>query len=340
MIETRETEEVAQWLAKFPNVEIVSRDGSQAYASAITNGLPQAIQVSDRFHLLKNLSELANTCFKRLFVGRIPIPMTSESERRKQILSLGTQEEKSQLLKTMRSERRTLREIESIIGMPGDTVRKYLNIVSSRSSKKKNRTVRGKEHEAAVQKIQERADLAKGMRDEGSSISEISRKTGFTYATVKRYLSNSFSPVNGHYGKLYRFRDDVLAMRAKGRTYEQIYETIRAQGYTGTQDAIRGWVTKEQRIVGDFQERFGQTEFVEKKWIVRLLYKPLRNVPALTREQFAAILKTYPLAKEIFKFTNRFKGIVKRRDIERLKKWVEDAAATDIEEINSFTAMV
>ena len=62
MIESRETAEVAQWLAKFPKVKIVSRDGSLIYAAAITTGLPHAVQVSDRFHLLKNLCDAANKC--------------------------------------------------------------------------------------------------------------------------------------------------------------------------------------------------------------------------------------------------------------------------------------
>ena len=72
--------------------------------------------------------------------------------------------------------------------------------------------------------------------------------------------------------KRYQFRDDVLDLCAKSKTYAQIYETIRVQGYTGTQDAIRGWVTKEQRIVDDFQSKFGQTEFLEKKWIYQQGY--------------------------------------------------------------------
>lgn len=340
MIESRESEEVAQWLSKFPDVKIVSRDGSITYAAAITKGLPQAIQISDRFHLLKNLIDAANKCFQGIFQGRVPIPLTSESKRREQILSLGTEEEKSRLLKTLYSEGRTVREIQSITGMTGETVKKYLNS-ERRYASKKSCTVRGKEHDDAVQKVQERADSVRRMHGEGNSISEICRNTGFTYATVKRYLSDSFTPMNSHYGKsregkLQRFRDDVLQMRAEGKTYKQIYEIIKAQGYTGTQDAIRGWVTKEQRVVGDFQDKFGYTEFVEKKWIVRLLYKPLRDIPALTREQFAAVLKTYPLAKEIFKFIYRFKGILKSRDMKRLKKWIADTAVSEFEEIKAF----
>ena len=100
---------------------------------------------------------------------------------------------------------------------------------------------------------------------------------------------------------------------------------------------ILSFAQSKQRIINDYQERFGKTELIEKKYIIRLLYKPLRKIPALSRDQFALVLKTYPLAKEIFKLVYRFKGILKMRNTDRLKKWLNDAAVSDIEEICSFT---
>lgn len=50
-------DEIAQWLACHPEIRLVSRDGSACYASIISKGAPQAVQVTDRFHLLKNLRE-------------------------------------------------------------------------------------------------------------------------------------------------------------------------------------------------------------------------------------------------------------------------------------------
>ena len=55
MIESREKEGVNRWLLEYPNISVVSRDGSLTYAAAITTTHPQSMQVSDRFHLITNL---------------------------------------------------------------------------------------------------------------------------------------------------------------------------------------------------------------------------------------------------------------------------------------------
>lgn len=48
---------VAEWLRANPQVEVITRDRWTAYASAATDAAPQATQVADRWHLLKNLRE-------------------------------------------------------------------------------------------------------------------------------------------------------------------------------------------------------------------------------------------------------------------------------------------
>ena len=49
--------EVASWLRSHPEVKLVTRDGNRDYATLIREGRPEAIQVTDRFHLIKNLKE-------------------------------------------------------------------------------------------------------------------------------------------------------------------------------------------------------------------------------------------------------------------------------------------
>lgn len=56
LIEGRDADAVAKWLTDHPGVEIVSRDRARDYADAARRGVPRAIQVADRFHLLQNAS--------------------------------------------------------------------------------------------------------------------------------------------------------------------------------------------------------------------------------------------------------------------------------------------
>ncbi|MFI1524415.1 ISL3 family transposase [Kitasatospora cineracea] len=53
----RTAQTLATWLREHPGVEYVCRDGSGSYGEAIRQALPEAVQVSDRWHLWSNLCD-------------------------------------------------------------------------------------------------------------------------------------------------------------------------------------------------------------------------------------------------------------------------------------------
>lgn len=61
----RDADTFARWLSEHPGVEVVSRDRSGEYADAVRRAAPDAVQVADRFHLIKNLADVVLRVFQR-----------------------------------------------------------------------------------------------------------------------------------------------------------------------------------------------------------------------------------------------------------------------------------
>jgi transposase len=57
LLPDRSVETVTVWFQHHPGIELISRDRASEYAVAASKGAPQAIQVADRWHVMKNLRE-------------------------------------------------------------------------------------------------------------------------------------------------------------------------------------------------------------------------------------------------------------------------------------------
>ena len=78
MIESRDIGDVVNMLSKYPNLKIITRDGSTIYKASIEICNPNIIQVGDRFHILKLLSECVKTEISRVLPSNILLDVIEE----------------------------------------------------------------------------------------------------------------------------------------------------------------------------------------------------------------------------------------------------------------------
>lgn len=345
LIDTRETSAVEEWLKTYPNIQVVSRDGAQTYASATAHSHPEALQVSDRFHLLKNLSEAVEKYMRRLFPSRLEIPATAaaKSPEMQALYDTRNRVERIRFARKKRAEGYAMNDIALLLHSTWETVSKYLAIPEA-AIPPEPVNAREAQHLLCVGQKRIAIDEVRKLYAEGCSINEITRRTGHARRTVHNYLNDNHPVTNGHYdtkvpGKLAPYEQEVIKLRAQGITYEKIHEMICTKGYTGTVASLRVFMQKErthQKAIAS--EDSEQIEYIPRKFMCQLIYRELEKVKGLTQEQYEAAILKYPVLGQLYSLLKDFHRIVFSQKSEELEQWLSTAEAFDIDELNTYVA--
>ena len=341
IIDSRETKKVEEWLKSYPNLKVISRDGAQTYSSAASNAHPDAVQVSDRFHLLKNLSDAVEKYMHRLFPSRLIIPAITANPQMQALYDTRNRAERIVFAHRKRNEGYTINDIALLLHSATPTVREYLAIPENeipeiQENARERQYIQGLENKQLA--INEVRQLYAG----GHSIDEISRLTGHTTVTIKKYLKDDCPVGNGHYdsrrpGKLAPYESDVIKMRAQGITYQKIHEYICQKGYDGTVDSLRVFMQKERT----HQKRISAAEadaveYVPRKCLCQLIYRKLEKANGITEEQYEAAVKKYPILGQLYDLLRKFHRIMFSGKYDELDLWIETAQSLNVDEIDTY----
>ena len=353
MIETRDYEPVCEWLKSYPNLEIVSRDGSITYKNAIEAAHPKATQISDRFHLLKNLTKYAMEYLRKKLNVQITLPSgekTSSNDSVSIILSKSdenrklTAAEKYDKIERLTQLGYTKTQICKETNMD---LRFYEKLISMTPSDREKlfSTNLSIAHEEKIEQKMKRVNEIREIKASGFSNRAIARRTGLDFRTVAKYIRADFNPVHASYGrkkagKLTPYMREIDSMLEAGIMGTNIIQKIVAQGYIGSDANVRyyisDWKKRRKHLFENCNQSSIKMEIIERNDIFKMLFTPLEKVECISDDIFEKLCNTYSCFQKIHSIVWEFKNLLVSKNPDGLASWLKKAKALKIREINSF----
>ncbi len=317
LLPERSAETLAEWLKAHPGIAIISRDRSHEYAKGATLGAPEAIQVADRFHLVKNLREALEVfleqnrhCLRAAGEKKpppSPTPMPYEHDAHQPV---PTEQEEQALTKP----------------------------------EKKRQLIR--------QKRLERYHEVVELHARGTSLRTIARQLGLHRATVRKYIQAGEFPEMAERSKMPVKLDPYVRYleerwQAGCRNRLQLWREICVRGFEGTHQLVYAW-SKQQGFKKhgmqeapnqDLSKRPSQMPKT-KPWAAKraswLLILDAKRLSQEERSAFARMTQAEPLMSTAHQLAQDFLRLMHDRQVNGLVDWMESARACGIEALKSF----
>ena len=341
LLESRQEDDVAEWLKTYPNLEFITRDGGIMYKSASDKAHPKAKQISDRFHVLKNFTDYARDVLKRLFKKQIKIENenhTQESSVLKKKYEYKTKWDLILTVQELRKKKYRVIDIAQYLGISEKSVFEY-NKISIEDKEKYDKFSTQEIKTSTIQK--NKWQLIQEVQKEYKKIhkySVVAKKINIDERTVKKYLNITEIPIharkNQEYGsKLDKYKKEIIEMNNKGYSCKIIRDSIKEKGYIGSDSLIRHYLSKIKKEVITTGKI---AQIVERTTMISLLYKDIEKVKNITKEIFDRILQLFPEANIIYSIIKSFKKIMFSKNSEELDSWIKNTKEYGIQEINTF----
>jgi transposase len=305
LLPDRQAETAAAWMAAHPEITHVSRDRGAEYASAASMGAPQAVQVADRFHVCKNLSEAVQRLLARVFSEMRDASQEPGKEAK-------AQEETSVPVVEWRPD-------------PGGQVARTI-------------AVRRAERDARYQQ-------AVSLREQGLSIKQIACQFGIHERTVRHWFERGVAPDTRPRRKRQSDFDPFAAYVLKRwqdgeRNGTRLWEEIAAQGYPGSQRMVYRFLSTLKKTEVKHPAETQQVHHYTSKAAVCLFMQHPDALDEDERGDLAALRQVHPALEAAYGLTQDFLQMVRKREGERLDTWLAQVQASQLPELQSFASGV
>lgn len=296
---------VKEWLEKHPSIEVITRDRSGEYRAAITQALPQATQIADRWHLLKNMGE------------------TIERHISKRYKSL-----RQSMVKWAKEDGVDL-DPEN-----GEKRRRY----APGPAREAIHTARTKARQALY-------DAVKARRAQGAYTTDIAREFNLSRKTVSRWVnSESLPPDNrGRFKRKCSIDNYETYLRdrlAEGCTNQsQLWREICGQGFTGNREMVSKWIREN----GMSPRAKSTNPATNKDPIVvprakALTWLLIRKKDELDEDEqylIKLLLQDTKIA-ELRQLANKFMHMIRNQSVKEWDSWLKTCCQSAVKELRNF----
>lgn len=296
LLPDRKAETVKAWLESHPELELISRDRGEEYATAASQGAPQAVQTADRFHLCKNLTEAAEKALARC---RVEIRESQKAQHKPP--EDPPPQAAAATLVTSDGKPYSAHQLERYD--------RYQQVVELR------------QQGMTIKTIAKRVGLG--------------ARTVQRWITDRHYVETNYhhrhrSQFDAYSGYVRK------RLTSGAQNIQQIWREIKAQGYSHSDRALRRHLEPVRgKKMADLPEAGVLDHFSAKKavwWFVH----PFEKLQAREQEELLALRQASATAEMIYQLVQEFFRLVRTRQGTQLDSWISQVEASDIPELQRF----